>query len=354
MHAPAARLVALVLLIGVGTPAALGQGGQRREVLDFRTPVEKLPSAELFGPDLDTVAQTDDRGLRFQLPVQGDTGHVGVDFRPRLRGDFDVELGFEQVAIEGPVPPWGAGVVLRLTFDSPQPLAVLLARMRYPNGPTLTTHRVDTRPDGKLDYQTEHVKAAGDSGRLRLVRAGANLDFWVADGKADPKRIRSLEVGTHDVKALRLYCTRNGRPVGIDVRLTDLAIQADQILDGKAAAPPSAAAPPGPKRGWPIAALIVGLLTLALIALVAWLALRRAPRPAAAALEEFEVDEVDVIEDEAPPAAAPAMISFHCPKCGHSIRARPEHAGQHGKCRQCGAAIVVPPGTADASARVTG
>ncbi len=35
-------------------------------------------------------------------------------------------------------------------------------------------------------------------------------------------------------------------------------------------------------------------------------------------------------------------IEFHCPHCGHKIRAAAEHAGKHGKCPTCKNPVYVP------------
>ena len=230
---------------------------QMRDVLeiDFRAGVPTQVPVTLYGPGVTRMAKYGDQGLRFSLPEgRPEIEPVGAEVPLQLHGDFAVELGYQLLAIGGPPPPGGAGVNLALLFDSPEALKSILSRMRkgselkqvglyeraLSNGETFGANRVSTGPDGKEKYNNSTFRAKSLAGRLKMVRKGAQVEFWAADGGDSLHLLCSKEIGVADVSSIRLVATTNYRATTLDLVFTDLVVRAE---DSKAAAPAQIAVP---------------------------------------------------------------------------------------------------------------
>ncbi|HKI36396.1 MAG TPA: DUF1583 domain-containing protein [Gemmataceae bacterium] len=342
--------------------APQGRGNPRQQehlVMNFRERVEELPPLSLFGPDLEAVTKAEPQGLRFTLPDgRDDVRGAMLTSAHRLRGDFDITLALELLTAGGPLPKEGAGVVLRAVFDAPSSLAAIVSRLTRPNGDVYVAHRFLYGPDDKTRYlDTKEVKATGPAGRLRLVRAGSRVRYLVAEGP-EFREIQSVEFGTADIEEVQVHITTIGKPIALDVRLSELVIDADQFPDGMPASPAAsfrlvrgtslrasrangmpatssdASQAPG-TRGWwtAIALCVLGLLSFAGMAL--WLLARQSR----AAKENTHAAVPD--RQETPPSPAPAM-SFPCSGCGKRLKGRADLVGKNVKCPGCGQAVRVP------------
>jgi serine/threonine protein kinase len=303
----ATALLMFLVVLGLIVWSLAGQGvvpeavapARQHRVYDFRTRVDDLPGMTLFGPDAELYVRTEDQGLRITLPAdRPDCNNVGVELVSRIHGDFDINLGYELLAIGAPIPNPGAGVQMRLLFDPSSPMeTVTRIRSPYPpqraprygrvghDGDIFAAFRLITMANGNEDGFSRgvRVRAEGSKGRLRLTRTGTRLDYLVAD-EGDPYQLlRSEEVGTADAETLRLFGFSGWGPVAVDLRLTDLVIDAGSLPD---------LTPGGislgdmlPRRlawskAWLFAALVVGLVVS--LPLAVWLcvwARRRARLP---------------------------------------------------------------------------
>jgi serine/threonine-protein kinase len=346
-------LAALVLPAVVGMGLVMwglaGQGpapepsppARRHLVYDFRKRIDDLPGLTPFGPDAESYLRTDAQGLRITLPAdRPDHNNVGIELISRIHGDFDINLGYELLDIGAPIPNPGAGVQMRLFLDGSAPMETL-TRIRSPYGPQpaplygrvghdgdiFAAFRLTTMANGNETGFSEgvRVRAQAPKGRLRLTRTGTRLDYVVADEDAPYCVLRSEEVGTADAETLRMFGFTGWGPVAVDVRLTDLVIDADSLPD---AAP--AELLPG-RLAWPkawLSAVLVGGLLFSLplgVGLCLWARRRRAAATV-----------------PAPPAAPARPASFACPGCGTRLRARAEQAGTRVKCPRCARAVIVP------------
>jgi hypothetical protein len=234
--------LALCLLAVVLAPAPAR--AREHVILDFRFGIPGSTGLRLFGADAEAVAKTDAEGLRINLPPgRRDVNWVGVELPCRIHGDFEIAVGYELLAVGDPTPVVGAGVQMRLFFDTPTPVVAAVTRLRKPRtttpvrlyehvgpiGETFGAARIDLDPDGKEKLDVRNFRAEQPKGRLKLVRTGALMHYIVADGGSDFHEVRSREIGTDDVKLLRLFCFPGYRPVAVDVRFTDLVIDADQF-----------------------------------------------------------------------------------------------------------------------------
>jgi hypothetical protein len=314
--------------------------GRRHLVYDFRKPIDDLPGLTLFGPDAESFTQTDARGLRINLPAdRPDHNSVGVELVSRIHGDFDINLGYDLLAIGAPIPQAGAGVQMRLLFDPTSPMETV-TRLRTPygaqpaphygvvghNGDIFAAFRITLMANGINETgfsQGVRVRAAGPAGRLRLKRTGTRLDYLAADEGDAYCLLRSDEVGTADAQRLRMLGFSGWGPVAVDVRLTDLVIDADSLPDASAAA--ALPARLDWSKAWLAAVLVAGLLVSLPLAvgLCVWMRRRAAAKAP-------------------PPPAAARPGSFACPGCGTKLRAPADLAGKRVKCPRCSQAMQVP------------
>jgi hypothetical protein len=348
---------ALVLLAVLGLALVVwGVAGQapvadapattrQHRVYDFRKKLDDLPGLAPWGPDAESYLRTDAQGLRITLPAERpDHNNVGLELPVRIHGDFDIDLGYELLAIGAPIPNPGAGVQMRLFFGPDAPMETV-TRIRVPydpqpgprygvvgyNGDLFAAYRLTTMANGNETGFSNGVRVRSEAmkGRLRLTRTGTRLDSIVADEGAPSFTLRSEEVGAADAQLLRLFGFTGWGPVLVDVRLTDLVLDADALPDLPAGGGTAGGMLPGRlawSKAWLSAALVVGLLLTLPLAVWLWAGRRRravAPEPARAG------------------AAAPP-VAFPCPGCGHNIRARPELAGKRVKCPRCARAVRVP------------
>jgi hypothetical protein len=231
--------------------------------------------------------------------------------------------------------------VLEVWFDSPSPFRVLLGRSRRRSGDSFGAHRVVQGPQGKDQYlDSRHLKPTGPKGKLRLERTGKLLHFLVAEGQ-NVRKIQSLEIGTPDVKTIQVHCQTMYEPIALELRLTELVVEADQFPDGTASAQPpapptfaEASQMPERKRWWALIALAV-LTVLLAGAMGVWLYARQRGngRPVGHPSPKGEHPE---------PKAAPAAVTVQCPQCNRRSKARAELAGKKVKCPQCGTVLAVP------------
>jgi hypothetical protein len=312
---------------------------------DLREDLATYPALSLEGPDVDTVARTDAQGLRVTLPAgRGDTRPVILELPLRLRGDFDVVLGYELLAVGTPAPQYGAGVTLRLFFDTPSPpLQGVLGRGRKPHGNRFGGHKVVKGPDGKDQYLNNvDEKATSSRGKLRLARTGSQLQYFVAEGELGFKKLQSVEIGTADLLTIQVHCHTMYTPISLDARLTELVVEADQFPDGIPSARSSvpavpAEAPREPGRKGLLTAFVLSVLTLLLLGAVGvWLYARQR--------RDAGREMVDAPAKEPLPRSEPAStaIKVPCSRCGKASKARAGLVGKKVKCPHCDAILLIP------------
>jgi serine/threonine protein kinase len=298
---------ALVLLMALGlglvvwdlaargpSPSAPPASGRQHLVYDFRTKLDDLTGLTLFGPDAESYVRTDAQGLRITLPAdRPDCNNVGVELVSRIHGDFDINLGYELLAIGEPIPIPGAGVQMRLLFDPSAPMETLTRiRSPYPprpvarygrvghDGDIFAAFRLTTMANGnETGFNAGvRVRAEASRGRLRLTRTGTRLHYLVAD-EGDPYcLLRSEEIGAADAETLRLFGFSGWGPVAVDVRLTALAIDADSLPDltrGGISLEGMLPRRLAWSKAWLSAALVVGLLITLPLAVWLWVWARR-------------------------------------------------------------------------------
>ncbi len=323
------------------------QRKQDHLVVDLPAGIDKLPpSLSLFGPDAESVVKADPQGWRITLPAERDnTDIVGLQL-PSLGGDFAISLAYELLTVGKPLPRYGAGVSMRVWFQTPAFSSAMLSRnnssYHNPQEQAFAAFKILKDPDGQEKYlDTVVEKAHRSRGKLRMVRTGSRLQYFVAEEGQDFRLIQSVEIGTADVREARVFCTTGYTPIALDVRWTELDIRAERI-DGQGQTPAleplsseQSSRQSRPKK-WLIAlALCVGTF-LSFAALGWWFLARRSRRAAKERISATIADRPEVT-----PSAAP-VLSFACSACGKRLKVKAELSGKKVKCPQCGHVAVVP------------
>ena len=258
--------------------AGKGPLAANQVAFDFRDKIETYPALSLQGPNARSVAKTDAQGLRISIPEgQRDTRPVMVKLEHRLRGDFDIALGYELIGVGEPIGQWGAGILIRAWFDTPSPLSAIVSLFMQRGGElAFGSHKIVQGPDGKEQYlNNTRTITAKRRGKLRLVRTGPHLHYLVAEDGSPFINIQAVAIGTADVRLLEVSCSTMYTPISLDARLTKLVVAAAQFPDGiPSERAPAPADDPGVPEGL-LFALLLALLTLLCLGLVAtWLVAR--------------------------------------------------------------------------------
>jgi hypothetical protein len=192
--------------------------------------LENLPALMPFGPDTRERMQPDGRGLVLTLPAnRTELDSVGLQARFRISGDFEITLAYENLSQGDPAPATGAGVQLLLRLDAKEPVGASLTRLKKPIGQVFGANVLSVSPEGKDRFDTQNFPAKAAWGRLRLARTGPTLRFLVADGTEEFVELRSHEIGTEDVRLLRLFVTSGREAIPVQARLTALSIRSDSV-----------------------------------------------------------------------------------------------------------------------------
>jgi serine/threonine protein kinase len=234
-------------------PAGPAQRARGHVAFDLRAGLAGYPALTLEGPETDTAVAADAEGLRVTIPAgRQDTRPTLLRLPHRLRGDFDVAVSYDLLAVGKPAPEYGAGVALRVLFDSADGATAILGRGRKPHGDRFGAHTTVKQSDGKDKYLNNvDAPATGPRGKLRLVRTGSRVRFVVAEEGKDPRTLESVEVGTADVQAVQVDCFTMYKPIALDVRLRELVVDANEFPEGMPTVPAAApvANPPAPPAG---------------------------------------------------------------------------------------------------------
>jgi predicted RNA-binding Zn-ribbon protein involved in translation (DUF1610 family) len=329
-------------LLGVGTARWLagGAGAPGARATEFHQDFRSLDPNSPFLRPVALGGQPDDRGVRITLPGgQGKLPHSGFMTGFDIHGDFEATVSFEILNAERPDTGYGVGVSMYAAIDPKANDAVSLSRRLMPEGKAVYMADRLLPADGRVTHHVKTFPATAAAGKLRLRRVGSVVHYLVADGPdADFVQVDQQELGTADLRPLQVGGDAGGSQSALDARLLDLSIRAED-LPGLPAPVPAPASPPATGgKGWRSAAALLGLaLALSVAVPLGVLLYVRRPRRAGKAPAEAPVPGGPLKPEAAPPA-----VSFPCPGCGKSLKARAELAGKKVKCPQCGLAVLVP------------
>jgi len=291
-----------------------------------------LPAAfDFWGPNAAACVRFEPEGLRLTLPRghEGVGPTTGVAAALIVRGDFEITAAFE--ILHEPALVQARDKLTRFTVDivlnKPGLNAASISRAVSGKGfQFVTWSGLQDEPTRKAKISMDYLAGAAKTGRLRLTRRAAVLFFYGSKGSDDFTLLKQYPFAADDLSEVRLVGSTGEADAALDVRVLDLRIRAES-LPGMPAAGPAVVE----GKEW-LVIVLGGSLVLAL-GLGMWLFLRHRRSRSVSAGSARGVPESEA--DSAP-------ISWICPACGKSLKARAAMAGKKIKCPQCKEVVVVP------------
>jgi len=242
----------------------------------FKDDRDMDPNFDWEGLEPQQCVQFEPAGLRMTFPA-GHTGKrvgTGVATRSPIKGDFDITMSYE--IIKEPEPEEGGigtGLFLWVDLDAPQLKRAIVTRAVWGKKTYYTwLHLVSDVPGNPAaeELRLYPVASAATTGRLRLVRTGAVLSHYAAEGNSEEFRLlRQHAFGTEDVKRTVLGGQTGGPQAALDFRVTDVRIRAESL--------PEFAETAGSEESgavqWLLVALVSSLILMS--ALGGWFIIRR-------------------------------------------------------------------------------
>jgi RNA polymerase sigma factor (sigma-70 family) len=285
---------------------------------------------DLFGLDADQGVRAEAKGLRIVLPpgYPDERPRTGVVTAFGVQGDFDITVSYEM--LYEPARKDTAKetrLTVALPLDGPARDFATVARTVMPDkGTQILACLTHGGPAAGGEPQMSVHPVKSKFGRLRLVRSGATLSYYAAEGSnGDFVLLGRWPVARDPVKGVRIVGSTGGATAGLDARITELQVFADSF----SGAPTGDPARRG-NRAW----LTLGVLAFLVLAGASGLAIRsrrhaaRSPPQASAAGER--------------PQEGSQSVTVACDGCGKRLKARATASGKQLACPHCGKPVFVP------------
>ncbi len=318
----------------------------------FKGNPEKPAAITLFGPDAPQCVQFEPDGLRIRLPAgfAGVRRGNGVTVGVSAKGDFEITVGFE--VLQEPAPA-DAGEATRLTVDvgleRKKNHVAALSRVTWEaDTPHYRAHvSLPSDAGGNKPTQGRPFPARARTGRLRLVRNGAVVSYFVSEaGSNEFRLLQQYRLGATELENVRIVGRTGGPRAALDVRVTDFRIRADWLSETSRPAPAArenalaeASNPPSPSpeqvRKVPWSLIGAGsLLAVLPVAACLFLYFRRRARN--------QPETALVAAPREQPSRASSSISLECSGCGKQLKARRTLAGKKIQCPSCNRTVLIP------------
>ncbi len=224
IRTPPFSLVCAVILLGA---AACGGDVCDSYLRDFRSQSFDAMSLTPIG----LANRASDEGLVIHTLPGGEAGMTGFKSQLRLRGDFEISIGYEIRECSLPPDASGYGPTIYL-FTRPPRAAAQLGRICRADGRHVFTAYTAIPDDGRSVKNIRRFPAGSRHGRLRLRRQGTNLLFQTSDSPHDAsyQSLLQTEFVTEDVLMWRVAVAGSEPGVSATVVITDLAVSATEIL----------------------------------------------------------------------------------------------------------------------------
>jgi hypothetical protein len=198
---------------------------------DFRKKGVPRATFDVSGPAHDKRVKSEPEGLRITLAGEKGipTSVVGVAPQFRVRGDFEVTVGYELLSAEKPDAGFGVGVEVYLMTETPTKEAIAFDRRILPDGRDVYACNHNTSdPKGRRLYATlEQKPASGKTGQIRMTRVGSKVAISVQDDIGKGFRVvHRVNLGPEELALLRVGANSGAAPFPVDVRIHDLRVRA--------------------------------------------------------------------------------------------------------------------------------
>lgn len=217
-------------------------------------------------------------GLLFNLPAGYKLSAVGVSPRFQIHGDFEITASYEVPAWQDPESGYGLGPSIYLKMHDEKESAVMIGRLLRPKNKHVYSATLSTTEDSQRNYNVKMYDAKTDSGKLRLVREGSLLKFFVsAGGRESFRELREVELGTADVDLMRIGVQQSDSKTPVRVLWKDLTLKAESFPNhpesqtrGEQYHVPSYHPAPQPQQISLVWSLMAGSILLLLLGVVIW------------------------------------------------------------------------------------
>ena len=169
----------------------------------------KADGFRMLGPA--NQIQKTENGLRFETKNATEQAQwPGITRLEKITGDFDVTVDFNDLKFESLEKGWGSGFSLQAELDDAVKSSVAIGihgdKDKKIFAKASLIHDLAT---GIRHHDAVKLKGQTESGRLRLVRQGAEMHCLFAAGDDEFQLLQSFLVGDSAVKELRLMnkCT---------------------------------------------------------------------------------------------------------------------------------------------------
>lgn len=175
-------------------------------------------------------------GLRIRIPrTQSSAREVGFAPRFTVHGDFEIVASYKLIKLNDPDRGYGVGPSIYIDTVSADKAAATVARIKRPKeGDIYNAHNAWTPRNaaaGEARKQSvRFFKTDVQEGKLRLVRSGKKLRYFVSEGgKGDFRQIREVTFTGGDVRLIRVSLSRNGAGTPAEVLWKDFTVRAEAI-----------------------------------------------------------------------------------------------------------------------------
>jgi hypothetical protein len=178
------------------------------------------------------IINSDAAGLRFILPGRvPDIPQSGVYSLEGLAGDCEVIVTFELLDLEQPRTGYGAGFGLAFDVENSKDTWGSIQRVfkvHEGNGFVVLTNNL-LGPNKQLQDDYKFVNATSKKGQMGLRRTEKELTFLAVDSPTDELQvIKTVPFPDRPIRPYRLFVDNGGSPTRVDVRVTQIAIRAEE------------------------------------------------------------------------------------------------------------------------------
>lgn len=185
-----------------------------------------------LGPGATSLIRPAHEGLLVTVPSGHEIRNVGFSPRFKVRGDFEITVGFEVVSWEKPRKGLNVGPALYIVTPGEGDPAAEIGRLHTGNDQA-QIYSTFSRAfiNGAAIKSVPSYPATAMQGQLRLRREGNQLHFEVRDDLLDEsfRSLRSTEFSTDELQLVRVAVNRNDHDVPVRVLFKSLSIRADEL-----------------------------------------------------------------------------------------------------------------------------
>jgi serine/threonine protein kinase len=223
-----------VWLSGATEESKASSGAFEDYFVSFMGTPQNSRGFEPIGPDAEQCVKYEPAGLRITLPAgyAGERGAVGLATHLIVHGDFEISTNFEILSELKPMDAGqlGTRLSIMLEFQSADREVARVTRGVHPDGGQRFVAWSSLQDPDTGQGRMMVAPAASKTGRLRLIRTGSTLSYYVADGlKQGFMLLMQHPITRAEVANISLVGLTNGPQSAIDVRFTDLHVRAHAL-----------------------------------------------------------------------------------------------------------------------------